>query len=174
MSHLREAWAARIAGLAVSPSSPLVYDRYRVNERIAITEGTGYAPQVAGAKERMEAAYQTWRAANPGRRRPERYTKPETWVPAGYVYFTPQNSAPGTVAFIDLEVMSNTVRIAYMAVRPDKRGQGMARRLIQEAYDRHPNALVHWGKMMSPEIGHLYDSFQESEPERTAGGHRDY
>ncbi len=70
--------------------------------------------------------------------------------------------------------MSNTVRIAYMDVRPDRRGQGLARKLIQETYDRHPIAIVHWGRLMQPEMGHLYDSFREAEPERTMGGHRNY
>lgn len=175
-THLRQAWALRItaASVQVSSGSPLSYDRYRVNERIALIEGSSYVPQVLNAKERMEAAYQTWRASNPRVRRPDRFNRPEGWVPAGYNYFMPHNSAPGTVAFIDLEVMGGMVRIAYMAVRPDRRGQGSARRLIQEAYDRHPSAIFHWGRMLSPEIGHLYDRFRESEPERTTGGRPDY
>ncbi len=176
MTHLRASWAAltRTGAFQVAPRSPLAYDRYRVNERIAWVEGTSYAPQVQGARERMEAAYKTWRATNPGRRRPERFTRPDAWVPPGFNYFTPENSAPGTVAFIDLEVMSNTVRIAYMDVRPDRRGQGLARKLIQETYDRHPTSIIHWGRLMQPEMGHLYDSFLEAEPERTMGGHRNY
>lgn len=162
-------WSRTAATVQVEQRSRLDYDSYRVNARIALVEGTGYHPEATGGKEKMEVAYARWRAANPGRRMPDSYKDPTRWVSPGYSYFTSENASPGTVAFIDLEVGS-TVRIAYMAVRPDKRGQGLARRLIQETYDRYPNAPISWGKLMQVEMGHLYDSFRGSDPDRTIGG----
>jgi GNAT superfamily N-acetyltransferase len=161
------------ASIRVSPSSPLPH-RYLVNERIGLYEGSGYAPGVEGAEQRMQEGYKVWRADNPGVRRPERFVSPERWVPTGYIYFQPINAEPGLVAFLDSEVGNGGVRLAYLAVRPDHRGRGHARSLIQAAYDRHPGKIIDWGRMMQPQIGRLYDWFSEHHPEQTGNGRRDY
>lgn len=159
--------------VAVSESSPLTYTRHHVNRRLSLVDGGGFAPAVQGAEERMEAGYRAWRATNPRRRRPARFDDPSSWVPAGYAYFTPRYCAPGTVAFLDLEVTTpSLVRIAYLAVRPDARGHGHARHLIEETYDRHPDAGVHWGRLMHAAMGHLYGAFGRTHPTRTFGGSR--
>ena len=176
MNHLTQRWGTltKTAGIQVFPSSPLPYDRYHVTERIAVVEGSGYHPDadIEKAREKQAASYEKWRAANPRRPRPDRYRpeNAEQWVGGGMHYFTEANCQPGVVAFLDLQVRGPVVDIAYMEVRQDKRGRGLARQLVQEAYDRHPDATIHWGKMMSPEIGTLYRSFKESHPEQTGSG----
>lgn len=181
IGQMKQASLQRTAAtVRVEPPSSLDYgpSGYRVTERIALHEGSGYHPDadVDKANAKREEAYQRWRAEpeNKGRKRPERYREDRSWVPAGFVYFTEENATPGTVAFIDLEVSGDAVRIAYAAVRPDHRGKGLARKLIEEVYARHPKATIHWGKIMQPQMGHLYEQFKASHPEQTGGMQRYY
>lgn len=88
-------------------------------------------------------------------------------------YFKSGMVEPGTVAFVDLDVRSDTdVAIAFLTVRGDQRGRGHARRLIEEVYSRWPRAEVHWGKLMHDAMDKLYDEYREKEPDRTVGGSR--
>lgn len=104
--------------------------------------------------------------------------------PAGYSWFNPTGADPaqnvmapapaGLVAFCDVWATPGLVRIAFMAVRPDHRGEGLARTLAQAVYDTWPDAKVHWGKLMQEATGHLYGWFQQHYPDRTIGGSRYY
>lgn len=175
MRHLTAAWA-RVAAVKHDSRAPIEYPWPA--QRLAIIEGSGYHPEadIDKARTKQEAGYVRWRANNPRRPRPDRY-KPEhaeAWVGDGYGYFTSANSAPGTVAFVDFDVFGKAVTIHYMAVRPDKRGQRYARKMIQALYDRYPDSRINWGKMMQPQVGSLYASFQESHPDQTGSGSRYY
>lgn len=179
MNHLTSAWARVASNVQVEPESGLPYDRYYVNERLVIKDGDSHHPDASIDKARanQQASFEKWRATNPGRKRPDRY-KPEnapSWT-GEYRYFNDSNATPGTVAFLDCEVQSSRgyVNLAYGEVRHDKRGQGLMRELIQAAYDRHPEARFSWGKLMAPQMGTLYRSFQEKYPERTIGGSKYY
>ena len=57
--------------------------------------------------------------------------------------------------------------IDYMKTRGDKGGEGTASRLIDEFFTRvaSPGDTVHFGKMMSPKIGHLKDKMAKAHPD---------
>ena len=62
------------------------------------------------------------------------------------------------VAFQDWEYYGGegAIYLNYVHVRHDMRGRGYARKLIQGLIDMHPDLeLLHFGKMMQPEIGHI-------------------
>lgn len=172
MRHLTASWARLASRVESEDRSLLDYDRYYGVKRLVIRDGSGYHPSadIDRAKAKQQAAYETWRAKNPGVKRPDRY-KPEraqAWMEGGYENFNAATATLGTAAFVDYEVYDgNVVRIAFASVRPDKRGQGLMRELITALYDKYPNATINWGKMMEPEIGTLYRSFQQSHPKQT-------
>jgi len=65
---------------------------------------------------------------------------------------------PHMVAFQDWEYYGGegAIYLNYVHVRHDMRGRGYARKLIQGLIDMHPDLeLLHFGKMMQPEIGHI-------------------
>ena len=72
---------------------------------------------------------------------------------------------PGLVAFADTFTSGNETLIAYMSVRRDHRGTGLARLLTQRIYD-HFTTGIDWGEIMEPEAGHLRDDFAERYPDR--------
>ena len=166
------------ATIVVTEGSPLKYDRFNVTHRLSVNDGQGWHPSadMVEARRRMDESYRKWRAAHPRVRRLPRYTDASRWVSPGYTYFTTENTEAGTVAFVDLEVygQSNAVLVAYLSVRPDHRGEGLARRLMQEVYDRWPEARVYWGKIIASEIGHLYEDFKARYPDRTPHAKRDF
>ena len=69
---------------------------------------------------------------------------------------------PGMVAFQDWSWYGDkeAIYLDYLYVRGDLRGRGYARKLIQGVIDMHPDIkLLHFGKMMREEIGHLQQWF---------------
>ena len=171
MNHLRSQWR-QAAQVKVTPGrGPLDYDRYNITHRVSLVEGAGHSPEIARSREKHEEFRKKWKQNHPGKRFPT-YLK---WAPpVGYAYFTDENTEPGTIGFVDVEAYNETVFIGYLAVRPDYRNKGMARKLIQAVYDQWPKASVNWGKLMQEEMGHLYDWYREHEPARTQGGKRNY
>ena len=57
--------------------------------------------------------------------------------------------------------------IDYMKTRGDKRGQGTASKLLDEFFKRYakPGGMIHFGKMMQPEIGYLKDKLAKQYPD---------
>lgn len=157
--------AARTAGrVQVGGDIPLRYD-HPVSHRLSIH----------GEPSR---AIQEWQERE--KAKPKRFPGP----PTGYAYFNPHGvdpamnimePAPETlIAFADVSARREVVAINYVVVRPDHRGEGLARELVQAVYDEWPEATVYWGKLMAPEMGRLYDSFKEQYPERTGSASRMY
>jgi len=62
--------------------------------------------------------------------------------------------------------------IDYMKTRGDKGGQKVASRLVDEFFSRYadPGGMIHFGKMMRKEIGHLKDKMAEKYPDVTVIG----
>ena len=66
--------------------------------------------------------------------------------------------------------------IDYMKTRGDKGGQGTASKLVDEFFTRiaSDGDTVHFGKMMSPSIGHLKDKMAKQYPSMEVIGARNY
>ena len=66
-------------------------------------------------------------------------------------------SAPGTVAFLDYHVLpAGTVYIDYMKTRSDMRGQGHARKLVDELLQKFGRDVTYdFGHIMNPSIGKI-------------------
>lgn len=66
-------------------------------------------------------------------------------------------SAPGTVAFLDYHVLpGGTVYIDYMKTRNDMRGQGHAKRLVDELLQKFgKDATYDFGHIMNPSVGRI-------------------
>ena len=66
-------------------------------------------------------------------------------------------SAPGTVAFIDYHILpGGTVYIDYMKTRNDMRGQGHAKRLVDELLQKFgKEATYDFGHIMNPSVGRI-------------------
>ena len=62
--------------------------------------------------------------------------------------------------------------IDYMKTRGDHQGQGVASKLLDEFFERYaePGGMIHFGKMMRKEIGHLKDKMAEKYPDVTVIG----
>lgn len=181
--HLREQWR-RIAQVKVTPGrGPLGYSQ-SITHRLSIHGDV--SEEIKQWRQRVEEDKARWKAENPGKsyipvdvRR-----RWEMKVPSGYAYFNPDVAdesmnvrapAPADlIAFVDVSAYSGMVNIAYLAVRPDHRGEGLARELIQAVYDTWPTSIINWGKLMQESIGHLYDWFKEHYPEQTGRGSRWY
>lgn len=86
--------------------------------------------------------------------------------PPGETYFGPRSkhppAPPDVVAFLDYVVWDEVVYISYLSVRTDARGRGYARQLIDELYERHPDARqVDFGAIHSDAIAKLYRERRE-------------
>ena len=66
--------------------------------------------------------------------------------------------------------------IDYMKTRGDSQGQGVASKLLDEFFERYaePGGMVHFGKMMRKEIGHLKDKMAEKYPDVTVIGAKNF
>ncbi len=75
---------------------------------------------------------------------------------------------PGLVAYLDgfIQNQGGQIFIAYMRVRDTHRGGGLGRKLVQEVYDRWPDAEVDWGRVVDPRAGTLWEDFRARYPER--------
>ena len=66
-------------------------------------------------------------------------------------------SAPGTVSFLDYHILpGGTVYIDYMKTRNDMRGQGHAKRLVDELLQKFgKEATYDFGHIMNPSVGKI-------------------
>ncbi len=81
------------------------------------------------------------------------------------------------IGFIDFhEYGKNGWYIDYMKTRGDHRGQGVASKLLDEFFSRYakPGGLIHFGKMMRKEVGHLKDKMAEKYPDTEVIGAKNY
>ena len=87
-------------------------------------------------------------------------------------FTNPSAAAPGTVGFADVTPTGeNDVYINYVTTRPDQRGQGHARRLVEHVADQF-SGVLHFGKVMNPAIWKMKEDL-ETRGRRTLG-HRDF
>lgn len=76
------------------------------------------------------------------------------------------------VGFLDYHEYSNrSYYLDYLKTREDARGKGHARALVEQFYRTHKPAAVHWGRMMAPEIGKLFESMKKKFPKVNTSGH---
>ena len=63
-----------------------------------------------------------------------------------------------------------------MKTRGDASGQGVASKLIDEFFTRYakPGSVIHFGKMMRKEIGHLKDKMEKQYPDVTVIGAKNF
>jgi len=129
--------------------SPLKYHGYANKKRFIVVdkEASDAEPRTHYYKDR-----EIWRRYTKNRRRRLKKPKLEEVIPG---------APPHTVAFLDYSSYGEDgIFLDYLHVRDDMRGQGHARMLVQAIIDKNPNLeLLHFGKMMREEIGHLKDSF---------------
>jgi len=81
------------------------------------------------------------------------------------------------IGFIDFhEYGKDGWYIDYMKTRGDHRGQGVASKLLDEFFSRYakPGGLIHFGKMMRKEVGHLKDKMAEKYPDVEVIGAKNY
>ena len=81
------------------------------------------------------------------------------------------------IGFLDYhEYGENGWYIDYMKTRGDKAGQGTASRLIDEFFKRYakPGGMIHFGKMMRKEIGHLKDKMEKQYPDVNVIGAKNF
>lgn len=80
--------------------------------------------------------------------------------------------APGLVAFLDFTTpwrLPDDFYIHYTYVRPDQRGKGYARKLMDYVYRKHSDASwIDWGKIVNPGMEKL---FQERRRESNQPGY---
>jgi len=81
------------------------------------------------------------------------------------------------IGFLDFHKYGdNGWYIDYMKTRGDKGGQGTASKLVDEFFKRYakPGGMVHFGKMMRKEIGHLKDKMEKQYPDVNVIGARNF
>jgi hypothetical protein len=66
--------------------------------------------------------------------------------------------------------------IDYMKTRGDKGDQKVASQLVDEFFKRYaePGGMVHFGKMMQPQIGHLKDKMEKQYPDVSVIGAKNF
>ena len=66
--------------------------------------------------------------------------------------------------------------IDYVKTRGDKGGQKVASQLVDEFFKRYaePGGMVHFGKMMQPQIGHLKDKMEKQYPDVSVIGAKNF
>ena len=81
------------------------------------------------------------------------------------------------IGFLDFhEYGENGWYIDYMKTRGDASGQGVASKLMDEFFARYakPGGMIHFGKMMRKEIGHLKDKMEKQHPDVTVIGAKNF
>lgn len=77
---------------------------------------------------------------------------------------------PGTVAWLDWHPLGpGAAYIDFMTVRPDWRGYGLGRQLVEAFYaymiDEHELATIDWGEIMHPNAVRLYQQMRARFPQ---------
>lgn len=143
--------------------SPLRYNRAMNVKRLALCDTSVKEPNLAPSgrpshdmyfNEKPEFEY--WG------RNGRRLKKPRR------VGVTPGVSDVCVIGFLDFhEYGENGWYIDYMKTRGDKMNQGIASQLMDEFFKRYakPGGMIHFGKMMRQEIGHLKDKMAKKYPD---------
>ena len=77
------------------------------------------------------------------------------------VEITPGASSPQVVGFVDFSFVRGFLYIAYLKVRQDYRGKGLASFLVKELVRRHPQAThIDFGKIMQDPIMSIYEKMK--------------
>jgi len=143
--------------------SPLTYSRARNVKRLALCDTSVEEPNMAPSGKPMRDAYfneyQEWDYYGTSGRRLKKPRKGQ---------MVPGVSDVCVIGFLDFhEYGENGWYIDYMKTRGDKGGQGTASKLIDEFFKRYakPGGMIHFGKMMRKEIGHLKDKMEKQYPD---------
>lgn len=143
--------------------SPLRYNRAINVKRLALCDTSVQEPNLAPSgrpagdmyfNEKPEFEY--WG------RNGRRLKKPRE------VGVTPGVSDVCVIGFLDFhEYGEDGWYIDYMKTRGDKMNQGVASQLMDEFFKRYakPGGMIHFGKMMRQEIGHLKDKMAKKYPD---------
>jgi len=165
MSLLRE-YIKEVLGEGVEfreLDSPLTYRRASNIKRLALCDTSVKEPNMSPTGKPMRDAYfneyQEWDHYGRSGRRLKKPRKGQ---------MVPGVSDICVIGFLDFHKYGdNGWYIDYMKTRGDKGGQGTASKLVDEFFKRYakPGGMVHFGKMMRQEIGHLKDKMAEKYPD---------
>ena len=149
--------------------SPLTYHRAGNVKRLALCDTSIEEPN--SARDAYFNEYQEWDYYGRSGRRLKKPRKGQM-VPGvsdvcviGFLDF--HNYAPHKDGFWYID---------YMKTRGDKGGQKVASQLVDEFFKRYgkPGGMIHFGKMMRAEIGHLKDKMAEKYPDVTVIGAKNF
>ena len=157
--------------------SPLTYARARNIKRLALCDTSVEEPNMAPSGKPMRDAYfseyQEWEYYGRNNRRLKKPRKGQ---------LVPGVSDVCVIGFLDFHHYGKTQEgvdmwyIDYMKTRGDKGGQKVASRLIDEFFKRYaePGGMIHFGKMMRQEIGHLKDKMEKQYPDVSVIGAKNF
>jgi len=146
--------------------SPLRYNRSGNVKRLALCD-TSIEEPVSGRDAYFNPEQEWERYGKSGRR----LKKPRKGQ------MVPGVSDNCVIGFLDYhEYGDKGWYIDYMKTRGDKAGQGTASKLVDEFFKRYakPGGIVHFGKMMRKEIGHLKDKMAEKYPDINVIGAKNF
>tara|TARA_B100000131_G_scaffold308639_1_gene338218 strand:+ start:1206 stop:1742 length:537 start_codon:yes stop_codon:yes gene_type:complete len=148
--------------------SPLTYSRAINVKRLALCDTSVKEPNVSSTGRPVRDAYfneyQEWDYYGRSGRRLKKPRKGQ---------MVPGVSDACVIGFLDFHHYGknsdgvDSWYIDYMKTRGDKGGQGTASKLIDEFFKRYakPGGMIHFGKMMRKEIGHLKDKMEKQYPD---------
>jgi hypothetical protein len=152
--------------------SPLTYSRAGNVKRLALCDTSVEGPNLSPSGKPMRDAYfneyQEWDNYGVSGRRLKKPRKGQ---------MVPGVSDACVVGFLDFHKYGdNGWYIDYMKTRGDKGGQGTASKLVDEFFKRYAKSggMVHFGKMMRAEIGHLKDKMEKQYPDVTVIGAKNF
>lgn len=142
--------------------SPLVYHRSGDVKRLAYCDSSVTEPP--SGRDAYFKEYQEWEYYGRSGRRLKKPRKGQ---------LIPGVSNVCVIGFLDYHHEGKTSDgkdmwyIDYMKTRGDSAGQGVASKLMDEFFSRYvePGGMVHFGKMMRKEIGHLKDKMAKKYPD---------
>lgn len=157
--------------------SPLRYNRAINVKRLALCDTSVQEPNLSPSGRPMSDAYfnekQEWEYYGRNNRRLKKPRKGQ---------LVPGVSDVCVIGFLDFHHYGknsdgvDSWYIDYMKTRGDKGGQKVASRLIDEFFKRYakPGSMIHFGKMMRQEIGHLKDKMEKQYPDVSVIGAKNW
>ena len=152
--------------------SPLTYSRAINVKRLALCDTSVSEPNTSPSGKPMRDEYfnarQGWDHYGRSGRRLKKPRKGQ---------MIPGVSDVCVIGFLDFhEYGKDGWYIDYMKTRGDKAGQGTASKLIDEFFKRYakPGGMIHFGKMMRKEIGHLKDKMEKQYPDVNVIGAKNF
>ena len=142
--------------------SPLTYNRAGSVKRLALCDTSIEEPN--SARDAYFNEYQEWDHYGVSGRRLKKPRKGQ---------IVPGVSDVCVIGFLDFhKYYDKGWYIDYMKTRGDKGGQKVASQLVDEFFRRYakPGGMIHFGKMMRAEIGHLKDKMAEKYSDVTVIG----